>query len=113
MTHGGHAEALSDFNKALALDPNTAVVWNNRGLIYLSRQDYQVAEQQFAKSVECDSKYADGGSDHLIPAPIPSTIAVEVRAAALAANEAGQAGSGHVRFSRIDPTQSEFCRCME
>jgi D-alanine-D-alanine ligase len=35
-----------------------------------------------------DSKYADGGSDHLIPAPIPQTIASEVRAAALAAHQA-------------------------
>ncbi len=33
-----------------------------------------------------DSKYADGGSDHLVPAPIPATIACEVRAAALAAH---------------------------
>lgn len=35
-----------------------------------------------------DSKYADGGSDHLIPAPIPPTIARECRAAALAAHNA-------------------------
>lgn len=35
-----------------------------------------------------DSKYADGGSQHLVPAPIPAAIALECRAAALAAHKA-------------------------
>lgn len=35
-----------------------------------------------------DSKYADGGSDHLIPAPIPPAIAHQCRAASLAAHNA-------------------------
>ena len=35
-----------------------------------------------------DSKYAEGGSDHLIPAAIPAEITQEVRAAALAAHRA-------------------------
>lgn len=35
-----------------------------------------------------DSKYADGGSVHLVPAPVPAPIAQECRAAALAAHKA-------------------------
>ncbi len=35
-----------------------------------------------------DSKYADGGSEHLVPAPVPAVIAQECRAAALAAHRA-------------------------
>lgn len=35
-----------------------------------------------------DSKYADGGSEHLVPAPVPVAIAQECRAAALAAHRA-------------------------
>ena len=35
-----------------------------------------------------DSKYADGGSEHLVPAPVPPVIAEECRAAALAAHKA-------------------------
>lgn len=35
-----------------------------------------------------DSKYADGGSVHLVPAPVPAAIAQECRAAALAAHKA-------------------------
>jgi len=34
-----------------------------------------------------DSKYADGGSEHLVPAPVPPAIAAEARAAALAAHK--------------------------
>lgn len=35
-----------------------------------------------------DSKYAAGGSDHLVPAPIPAAVTAEVRAASLAAHQA-------------------------
>ncbi|HKK29609.1 MAG TPA: D-alanine--D-alanine ligase [Alphaproteobacteria bacterium] len=35
-----------------------------------------------------DSKYAVGGSDHLIPAPVPKSISLAIRAAALAAHRA-------------------------
>lgn len=35
-----------------------------------------------------DSKYADGGSVHQVPAPVPAVIAEECRAAALAAHKA-------------------------
>ena len=35
-----------------------------------------------------DSKYADGGSVHLVPAPVPAAVATEVRAASLAAHQA-------------------------
>jgi D-alanine-D-alanine ligase len=35
-----------------------------------------------------DSKYATGGSEHLVPAPVPAAIAMQVRSAALAAHRA-------------------------
>ena len=53
-----------------------------------------------------DSKYADGGSEHLVPAPIPAAIAREIEMAALVAHRAlGCRGVSRSDFRYDDSAQ--------
>lgn len=62
---GLYDEALAAYEKALALDRNYAIVFNNRGSLFLSRHlkgkapdDLVKASADFHKAVELDPKYA-------------------------------------------------------
>jgi arylsulfatase A-like enzyme/Flp pilus assembly protein TadD len=62
---GLYDEALKAYDQALSLDLNYAIVFNNRGSLYLSRylkgrqaEDLAKAAADFRKSVELDPKYA-------------------------------------------------------
>ena len=59
-THALWRQAEEAFHKAIALDPNFAVIWNDFGNLlsdYLHR--YDEAEQAFLKAIELDSKFAN------------------------------------------------------
>lgn len=62
---GLYDKALEAYDKALSLDLNYAIVFNNRGSLYLSRylkgrqaEDLARATKDFRKAVELDPKYA-------------------------------------------------------
>jgi len=62
---GLYDEALKAYDQALSLDLNYAIVFNNRGSLYLSRylkgrqaEDLARATKDFRKAVELDPKYA-------------------------------------------------------
>jgi len=62
---GLYVEALKAYDQALSLDLNYAIVFNNRGSLYLSRylkgrqaEDLARATEDFRKAVELDPKYA-------------------------------------------------------
>ena len=62
---GLYVEALKAYDQALSLDLNYAIVFNNRGSLYLSRylkgrqaEDLARATKDFRKAVELDPKYA-------------------------------------------------------
>ena len=62
---GNYDKAISYFNKAIELDPNNAVVYHNRGLVYFKTGSYYNTEpfhkaiSDFSKAIELDSNYED------------------------------------------------------
>lgn len=49
---GDMEEALADFEKSLAIDPNNHECYLNRALVYLQDKEYDLAEADLAKSIE-------------------------------------------------------------
>ena len=58
-------KAISYFNKAIELDPNNAVAYHNRGLVYFKTGSYYNTEpfyeaiSDFSKAIEVDPNYVD------------------------------------------------------
>lgn len=53
---GLYEEALTNYRKAIELNPKLAQVYNNRGLVYYSMKDFSKAESNFDKAIELDPK---------------------------------------------------------
>jgi Tfp pilus assembly protein PilF len=51
-------EAMAEFDRAVALAPNYASPYTNRGLIYIIRKQYPAAIQEFNISLAIDGRYA-------------------------------------------------------
>ncbi|WP_044034478.1 tetratricopeptide repeat protein, partial [Microcystis aeruginosa] len=64
--------ALSDYSKAIELNPNFAEAYNNRGVLYSYQQKYELALADFNKAIEINPNSADAyynrgiGGEHLI-----------------------------------------------
>ncbi len=56
--HGDFIRALSDFNKAIAIDPDFAEAYNNRGNTYSKEGNYTQALLNFNKALEINPSYA-------------------------------------------------------
>ena len=56
MQGGDPKNALANYNKALALDPNYAMAYNRRGLVYLNQNDMEKALADYNKALELDPK---------------------------------------------------------
>ncbi|HTF06244.1 MAG TPA: tetratricopeptide repeat protein [Bacteroidia bacterium] len=54
---GDTAGALSDYNKALVLDPNSALVLSNRGSLYVSLKMNERAIIDFKKAIKADTTF--------------------------------------------------------
>jgi len=53
-------KALYDYNKAIKLASTCySAAYDNKGLLYKSRKDYDIALEQFDKAIACDSKNSD------------------------------------------------------
>ena len=51
---GRWEEAIAEYNKAIDLDPNLAIVYNNRGAAYFETEQYDLAIADFNKAIELD-----------------------------------------------------------
>ena len=56
---GNHHVAISLFNKAIAIDPQSADAYNNRGAAKHDLEDYQEAIADWSKAIEIDPQNAD------------------------------------------------------
>ena len=67
---GKHDKAIADLDKAIELDSNYALAYNNRGVAYGDMGEYNRAIADFDKAIELDSDYAvayyNRGSMYLI-----------------------------------------------
>jgi hypothetical protein len=52
LMKGQYDRAISDFNKALEIEPKSADVYNNRGIAYGSKGQYEKAISDFDKAIE-------------------------------------------------------------
>ena len=57
FTQGQYDLAIADFNRAIQLDPNYAVAYNNRGVVY-SMDDYDLAMADYTQAIQLDPNYA-------------------------------------------------------
>ena len=55
---GKYAEAIADYTKAIELDPNYAIAYNNLGNPYHNLNKYEKAIEYYTKAIELDPKYA-------------------------------------------------------
>lgn len=53
-------KAIIDYNKAININPQHKLAYNNRGVAYASQGEYDLANIDFTKAIELDSEYALG-----------------------------------------------------
>ncbi len=56
---GQYDQAISDYNKALEINPRFAKAYNNRGLAYKKKGKYDQAISDYNKALEINPRYAD------------------------------------------------------
>ena len=82
---GQYAEALASCDKAIAIDPNNAITWNNRGVALNSLGQYAEALASYDKAIAIKPDYANAVNNRKIalqklspgqstPTPIPPTL---------------------------------------
>jgi tetratricopeptide (TPR) repeat protein len=59
MKESKNTEALSEFNKAIALYKGSAKAYNNRGLAFRNEKKYDQALNDFDQAIQLDRKYAE------------------------------------------------------
>ncbi|MEX2380525.1 MAG: tetratricopeptide repeat protein [Vicingaceae bacterium] len=59
LTTGQIDQALENFDKAIAKDPEDATLYYNRGLIYDQMGEFEKAESDYKKAIEADPKFFD------------------------------------------------------
>lgn len=51
-------EAIEAYNKAIAINPNLAFAYNNSGVVYFNKGEYNIAIQDYNKAIAIDPKLA-------------------------------------------------------
>ena len=59
-------EAITEFTKAIELDPYCAVAYTNRGIAYCQKGIFDQAIANFNKVIELDRSYEEGGADRVL-----------------------------------------------
>ena len=55
-------QAMSDFNKALEIDPTSAMAYHHRGVLYTFKGQYDQAFSDFSKALEINPRFASAYS---------------------------------------------------
>jgi len=59
MQGGNYEDAITDYTKALKVNPRDAIAYNNRGLAWGKKGDYDNAIADFTKALEINPQYSD------------------------------------------------------
>jgi tetratricopeptide (TPR) repeat protein len=55
---GATDEAIADYDKVIRLDPKSAAAYNNRGIVYQDKRQYDKAFSDYDEAIRLDPKYA-------------------------------------------------------
>src|SRR5207244_3425359 len=56
---GDYAQAISDYNSAIALDPRNSGAWNYRGMAHANRAAYEQAIADYSEALRLDPRLAE------------------------------------------------------
>ena len=56
---GANDEAIADYDKVIRLDPKYAAAYNNRGIVYQDKEDYDKAINSYDEAIRIDPKLAE------------------------------------------------------
>ncbi|MCK9614063.1 MAG: tetratricopeptide repeat protein [Candidatus Omnitrophica bacterium] len=59
-------EAITEYNKAIELNPNYAEAYNNRGVAYNVKGSYDQAISDFTRAIEINPSYAEAYYDRAV-----------------------------------------------
>jgi Flp pilus assembly protein TadD len=59
LNHNDYGKAVIQFNKAIALKPDSARAHNLLGIAYFQQKEYKPAEEQFEKAIAINPSYAE------------------------------------------------------
>ena len=57
VLHDDYDKAISDYTKAIGIEPNLALAYLNRGLVYHAKGSYDQAISDQSKAIECNPKF--------------------------------------------------------
>ena len=60
IDQGNFTQAMSDYNKAIEINPNYAEAYNNRGIIYDKQGNFTQAMSDYNKAIEINPKLCRG-----------------------------------------------------
>lgn len=66
LVKGNYKKAISDFAKALQIDPKYASAYNNRGAAFIRTKDYEQAALDFSRAIAIEEKYASAYANRAI-----------------------------------------------
>jgi tetratricopeptide (TPR) repeat protein len=55
---GLHYKAVEEFSKVIEVNPNSSLIYKDRGTAYMRLGDYEAAIKDFDKAIELDKKFA-------------------------------------------------------
>ncbi len=88
--------ALSDYSKAIDINPNYADAYNNRGNLYSDLQKYELALSDYSKAIDINPNYAmaynNRGVVYALTREFPKALADAEKASELYRQQGNEAG---------------------
>jgi Tfp pilus assembly protein PilF len=59
VARGNNRNAIDEYKKALAINPNDSSLWNKLGIVYQRTSQVDLAQSQFERAIKLNSKFAE------------------------------------------------------
>ena len=112
MAMGKSIDAIFEFRKALAIDPNDAKAHNNFGILWKNRGDLAAAEREFVRAIQLDPNYAQA-YNHLGTIYLMQNRLEEAQNAFEKAIECADLVNAHYNLTLLYDTRGESEKSIE